>query len=203
MEEAETAGLYDSREFSGTGPCLFMGSVDASEVVQGALGDCWLAAALSIVCLTYTHTNTHARAHTHVVVDSYSLSLTLSSLYRSRNSHSCCTHSLLLLTFELACAYSSKLNICTLLSICRFSCRSRAVIRQSDSRTLSLSVFALFTSYSIRLFHEGGWRFVMVDDYVPVSAAAGRPVFAHGKSTQELWVPILEKAFAKLYASAQ
>ena len=34
---------------SAVGPCLFEANVDASEVVQGALGDCWLAAALSIV----------------------------------------------------------------------------------------------------------------------------------------------------------
>ena len=55
--------------------------------------------------------------------------------------------------------------------------------------------------YTVRLFHEGGWRFIMVDDYVPVSTEDGRPLFAHAKSRQELWVPVLEKAFAKLYGS--
>ena len=55
--------------------------------------------------------------------------------------------------------------------------------------------------YTVRLFHEGGWRFIMVDDYVPVSLKHGRPLFAHAKSRQELWVPVLEKAFAKLYGS--
>ena len=55
--------------------------------------------------------------------------------------------------------------------------------------------------YTVRLFHEGGWRFIMVDDYVPVSVKDGRPIFAHAKSRQELWVPVLEKAFAKLYGS--
>eukprot|EP01043_Picozoa_sp_COSAG02_P011523 COSAG02_NODE_424_length_22575_cov_79.088361_19_plen_1122_part_00 len=109
---------------SSVGPCLFEANVDASEVVQGALGDCWLAAALSIV-----------------------------------------TQQPLLL---------------------------HALFAAADIRA---------GVYTVRLFHEGGWRFIMVDDYVPVSIKDGRPVFAHAKSRQELWVPILEKAFAKLYGS--
>lgn len=109
---------------SGVGPCLFEANVDASEVVQGALGDCWLAAALSIV-----------------------------------------TQQPLLL---------------------------HALFAAADIRA---------GVYTVRLFHEGGWRFIMVDDYVPVSMKDCRPVFAHAKSRQELWVPILEKAFAKLYGS--
>lgn len=109
---------------SPVGPCLFEANVDASEVVQGALGDCWLAAALSIV-----------------------------------------TQQPLLL---------------------------HALFAAADIRA---------GVYTVRLFHEGGWRFIMVDDYVPVSMKDGLPIFAHAKSRQELWVPILEKAFAKLYGS--
>ena len=116
--------LYDIASADGGRPVLFEESVDASEVEQGLLGDCWLAAALSIV-----------------------------------------TQQPLLL---------------------------HALFAGADVRA---------GVYTVRLFHDGHHRFITVDDFVPVLASSGLPVFAHAKSRQELWVPILEKAFAKLYGS--
>jgi hypothetical protein len=44
-------------------------------------------------------------------------------------------------------------------------------------------------------FYKGGsWRFVVVDDRVPVHASGGGPVFARCRDPEELWAPILEKA---------
>jgi hypothetical protein len=106
-------------------PVLFERHVDASDAVQGALGDCWLISALSIV-----------------------------------------TQQPLLLHSLFAAA---------------------------DLRS---------GLYTLRLFHDGAWRLVTIDDYVPVSVIDGEtPLFAHSRSRRELWVPLLEKAFAKLYGS--
>lgn len=53
--------------------------------------------------------------------------------------------------------------------------------------------------YKIRLCKNGEWVVVTIDDYVPCYYNAG-PIFsrAHGN---ELWVLLLEKAYAKLHGS--
>ena len=53
--------------------------------------------------------------------------------------------------------------------------------------------------YRIRFCKGGEWQTVTVDDYIPCSPSAG-PVFsrAHGN---ELWVMLMEKAYAKLHGS--
>lgn len=52
-----------------------------------------------------------------------------------------------------------------------------------------------------RLFDTqgGAWHNVCVDDYVPVTAKDRTPCFARPTNNQnELWVPLLEKALAKV-----
>lgn len=53
--------------------------------------------------------------------------------------------------------------------------------------------------YGVRICKNGEWKEVVVDDYIPCSKE-GKPVFssAHGN---ELWVILLEKAWAKLHGS--
>lgn len=53
--------------------------------------------------------------------------------------------------------------------------------------------------YKVRLCKNGEWQFVRLDDYFPCFPEAG-PVYSksHGN---ELWVLLLEKAFAKLHGS--
>ena len=41
--------------------------------------------------------------------------------------------------------------------------------------------------------------FVVVDDRIPVRAKDGRVVFAGCSDPNELWVPLIEKAYAKLH----
>uniref|UniRef100_A0A7S0FDJ7 Calpain catalytic domain-containing protein n=1 Tax=Pyrodinium bahamense TaxID=73915 RepID=A0A7S0FDJ7_9DINO len=54
--------------------------------------------------------------------------------------------------------------------------------------------------YIIRLYHNGVFHDVAVDDTLPTQY--GRPAFAKSKTSQEeLWVPLLEKAYAKLHGS--
>lgn len=53
--------------------------------------------------------------------------------------------------------------------------------------------------YRVRLCSGGFWRTVTIDDFFPCEPKGG-PIFA-GSSDNELWVMILEKAYAKLFGS--
>ena len=56
-------------------------------------------------------------------------------------------------------------------------------------------------------FYRGGiWKQVVVDDFFPVKtsgwgASNYRYVFGHSQDTHEVWVQVLEKAYAKLNGS--
>eukprot|EP01130_Rhizamoeba_saxonica_P016287 TRINITY_DN7499_c0_g1_i1.p1 TRINITY_DN7499_c0_g1~~TRINITY_DN7499_c0_g1_i1.p1 ORF type:complete len:1144 (-),score=258.70 TRINITY_DN7499_c0_g1_i1:25-3456(-) len=52
--------------------------------------------------------------------------------------------------------------------------------------------------YQCRFFKDGVWIIVTIDDYIPCNRN-GRPAFASCRDTNEFWVPILEKAYAKLH----
>ena len=59
--------------------------------------------------------------------------------------------------------------------------------------------------YVLRFFHDDprsddDWKVVLVDDRLPCGAD-GRLLYAHSLEPNEMWVPLLEKAFAKLYGS--
>jgi hypothetical protein len=47
---------------------------------------------------------------------------------------------------------------------------------------------------------QGEWVPVVVDDWIPCEAR-GKPAFATSRKGNELWVSILEKAYAKLHGS--
>lgn len=53
--------------------------------------------------------------------------------------------------------------------------------------------------YNIRLCHYGAWETITVDDFFPCYPGGG-PVYARGHDN-ELWVLLLEKAYAKLCGS--
>jgi len=53
--------------------------------------------------------------------------------------------------------------------------------------------------YGIFLCDTGDWRLVIVDDYFPCTSHGG-PAFSKGNGN-ELWVLLLEKAYAKIYGS--
>lgn len=54
--------------------------------------------------------------------------------------------------------------------------------------------------YTIRFCIQGEWVAVVVDDWIPCESP-GKPAFATSRKQNELWVSILEKAYAKLHGS--
>ncbi|KAH9111732.1 hypothetical protein LEN26_006865 [Aphanomyces euteiches] len=56
-----------------------------------------------------------------------------------------------------------------------------------------------------RFMKDFSWHYVIIDDRIPVfeynNNRAGKPFFARCSDPNELWVPLLEKAYAKLHGS--
>lgn len=57
--------------------------------------------------------------------------------------------------------------------------------------------------YVIRIFKNFQWVYVVIDERIPVHTEKGKkhnqPVFGHCKDPHELWVALIEKAYAKLH----
>lgn len=53
--------------------------------------------------------------------------------------------------------------------------------------------------YVIRFFKNFKWIYVIIDDRIPVMKTTKKPIFAHGEKIHELWVALIEKAYAKLH----
>eukprot|EP00667_Euglena_gracilis_P005185 EG_transcript_5214 len=56
--------------------------------------------------------------------------------------------------------------------------------------------------FEFRFFKEGRWVNVVIDDHLPFKPD-GTLLFARGAAGDQLWVPLLEKAYAKLHGSYQ
>ncbi|CAL9189957.1 unnamed protein product [Musa hybrid cultivar] len=54
--------------------------------------------------------------------------------------------------------------------------------------------------YTVRFCIQGEWVPVVVDDWIPCESP-GKPAFATSRKRNELWVSVLEKAYAKLHGS--
>ena len=57
-----------------------------------------------------------------------------------------------------------------------------------------------FGAYAVELLVHGEKKTVVIDDYFPCTSATGGPCFSKANGS-ELWVMILEKAWAKVYGS--
>lgn len=55
--------------------------------------------------------------------------------------------------------------------------------------------------YQIRFHKDGQWRLVTIDDRIPVDEATNTPVFSRCRNPAEVWVQLVEKAYAKLHGS--
>lgn len=63
-------------------------------------------------------------------------------------------------------------------------------------RLESFKEFGLFVCV---FYKDCALRYVIIDDRIPVFANSGKVVFAQCKDPNELWVPLIEKAYAKLH----
>lgn len=61
--------------------------------------------------------------------------------------------------------------------------------------------FKEYGMFVVRFFKDCHIIFIIIDDRLPVKAKDGRLIFASCKDPNELWVPIIEKAYAKLHGS--
>lgn len=57
----------------------------------------------------------------------------------------------------------------------------------------SMNIYGI---YSVKLFLDNCWKYVVVDEYIPFNGE--KPAFAHSPDNNEVWILILQKAFAKI-----
>ena len=66
--------------------------------------------------------------------------------------------------------------------------------------------FSKFGIYCFRFFKNFKWRYVLIDDKLPCHAVYNenqtkKLIFAHCRQDNEFWVPLIEKAYAKIHGS--
>lgn len=63
--------------------------------------------------------------------------------------------------------------------------------------------FRIKNLFCFRFFKDFKWRYVIIDDRIPCRKVSRnqipRPIYARCKSDNEFWVPLIEKAYAKLH----
>jgi calpain, invertebrate len=55
--------------------------------------------------------------------------------------------------------------------------------------------------YVLRFFKNFAWRYVIIDERLPVVQETGELAFAKCRRPDELWVSYIEKAYAKLFGN--
>ena len=53
--------------------------------------------------------------------------------------------------------------------------------------------------YVLKFFKDQSWRYVIIDNRIPVHKGSKRPIYGTNTDPSELWVPLIEKAYAKLF----
>ena len=56
--------------------------------------------------------------------------------------------------------------------------------------------FAVF-----QFFKNGKWQYVIIDTRIPFNSTSKTPLYGHCDDPNEFWVPLMEKAYAKLHGS--
>ncbi len=52
-----------------------------------------------------------------------------------------------------------------------------------------------------QFFKNGEWKRVIIDTCVPTSVKTHIPIYGHCVDNNEFWLPLMEKAYAKLHGS--
>lgn len=53
--------------------------------------------------------------------------------------------------------------------------------------------------YVIRIYKNFNWIYVLIDERIPIDKDTKKPVFGHCRNIHELWVALIEKAYAKMH----
>lgn len=53
--------------------------------------------------------------------------------------------------------------------------------------------------FVIRIFKNHQWIYVLVDERIPVDIKTRKPCFGRCLNIHEMWVPLIEKAYAKMH----
>ncbi|XP_047318032.1 calpain-type cysteine protease DEK1-like isoform X2 [Impatiens glandulifera] len=80
---------------------------------------------------------------------------------------------------------------------------SAVAVLTEDSRVSDVIITPQYNDegiYTVRFCIQGEWVPVVVDDWIPCESP-GKPAFATSKKGNDLWVSLLEKAYAKLHGS--
>jgi hypothetical protein len=75
---------------------------------------------------------------------------------------------------------------------------------QNCSKGIFPPIFHKFRAkgiYCLRFFKNFDWIYVIVDERIPVKKGTKDPVFGHCPDTDEMWVQLIEKAYAKLHGN--
>lgn len=58
--------------------------------------------------------------------------------------------------------------------------------------------FSQIGLYILRFYKNYQWIYVLVDQRIPVDKTTKKPIYGHCRNINELWIPLIEKAYAKL-----
>jgi hypothetical protein len=161
-----------------------MGTVEASDMMQGSLGDCWFLSAIAVcahrdeqqLLLNKNRGSGLEGGFLHKVLGidiltddtSSSSTITNTSIASSSNSSS----------------YSRTITTCS---------------SNNGDSTSSAEVLSKSGAYILRFFQDGVWTPVIIDDRIPCQDRG--PCFASSAQRNEIWIPLLEKAYAKRFGS--
>jgi len=59
--------------------------------------------------------------------------------------------------------------------------------------------YRTFGLYVIRIFKNFNWIYVIIDSRIPVDKKTQKPVFGKAYNSHEMWVALIEKAYAKMH----
>ena len=64
-------------------------------------------------------------------------------------------------------------------------------------------IYEKYGLYVLKLYKNFSWRYVIIDDRIPWYKSTKTPIYGCWKDLSELWVPLIEKAYAKLHQCYQ
>lgn len=53
--------------------------------------------------------------------------------------------------------------------------------------------------YVLRIYKNFNWIYIIIDERIPVKKKDKKPVFGHCINIHEMWVALIEKAYAKMH----